>query len=74
MCVKLYFWNVFGYLSILVFPTSKGNRGVLVQRHQRGVQQHRVHVLRDHTVVRCLYPRLVLVHCGGEGKRRGSIQ
>lgn len=53
-----------------VCPTSKGDRGILVQSYKWRVQQNRVHVLCDHTMVRCLYPRLVLVDCGREGRRR----
>lgn len=52
------------------FPTSIRNWGVLVQSHQRRVEQHRVHVFCDHTVVGSLYPRLVLVDCEEEGRKR----
>lgn len=50
------------------FPTSIRNRSVFIQSHQWRVQQHRVHVLCDHTMVGRLYPRLVFVDCerGGE--------
>lgn len=50
-------------VRVFVFPTSKGDRGILVESDQRRVQQHRVHVLCDHTVVGRLDPRLVLVDC-----------
>lgn len=56
----------------LVSPTSIGDRSVLIQSHQRRVQQDRVHVLCDHAVVRCLDPRLVLVDCGKRRDRRGN--
>lgn len=56
----------------LVFPTSVGDRSVLIQSDQRGVQQDRVHVLCDHAMVRCLDPRLVLVDCGERRDRRGK--
>ena len=53
--------------------TCVGHWGILVQRHQRGVQQDCVHVLRDHTVVRRLNPWLMLIHCENretEGERQ----
>lgn len=54
------------WLCCYFSPTSKRNRSVFIQSHQRRVQQHRVHVLCDHTVVGRLYPRLVLVDCERE--------
>lgn len=56
----------------LAFPTSVGDRSVLIQSHQRRVQQDRVHVLCDHAMVRRLDPRLVLVDCGKRRGRRGN--
>lgn len=57
-----------GWLCCYFFPTSIRNRSVFIQSHQWRVQQHRVHVLRDHTVVGRLYPRLVFVDCEREGE------
>lgn len=57
------FYSVCVCVRVFVFPTSKGDRGILVESDQRRVQQHRVHVLCDHTVVGRLDPRLVLVDC-----------
>lgn len=46
------------------------DRGIFVQCDQRRVEQYRVHVFVDDTMVGCLDPRFVLIHYNGEREKK----
>lgn len=51
-------------IKVKMYLTRIRDGGVFVQGYQRRIQQNNVSVFSNHSMVRCLNPWLVFIHCG----------